>query len=151
MKKYILIALLIISGTNTMFSQIYTPVKWSTSVENISETEYNLVLKATIENGWHLYSQNVPEDGPIATSFEFEESDDYILIGKVSEEKGHTVDDPIFNMKIKYFNSKAVFKQRIKTSSKTDFKVLGEIEFMVCNDTSCLPPTYEDFTFTIKK
>lgn len=131
------------------FSQIHNPVKWSTSVVAVSESKYDLVVRATIESGWHLYSQNVPENGPIPTAFTFPKNSAFELIGKVSEETGKTVNDPIFNMKIKFFENKATFKQRINVVSKKAFKITGEVEFMVCDDANCLPPTYVDLNFTI--
>lgn len=132
-------------------AQIHEPVIWSTSTEKISETEYDLVINASIEPNWHLYSQNVPEDGPIATSFAFTASEDFELIGKTSEEEGHTVDDPVFNMKIKYFENNAAFKQRIKLLNAEGASIVGEVEFMVCDDSNCLPPTFVDLEFSILK
>ena len=131
------------------FSQIHDPVKWDTSVEKISETEYDLIINASIEKNWHLYSQNVPEDGPIPTSFSFETTNNFEIVSKTSEEKGVTVNDPVFEMKIKYFENKATFKQRIILLSKNAFTINGSVEFMVCDDASCLPPTEVDLTFTI--
>ena len=72
----------------TSFSQIHDPVKWSTSVEKVADAEYDLVITSTIEENWHLYSQNVPEDGPIPTSFTFENTNDFELVGATSEEEG---------------------------------------------------------------
>jgi thiol:disulfide interchange protein DsbD len=130
-------------------AQVYNPVKWKTSVEKISDTDYNLVTKATIENGWHLYSQNVPEDGPNPTVFTFSKTSDYQLAGNVIEDKGKTVNDVVFKMQIKFFENQATFKQRIKVIGTKPFQVKGELEFMACNDESCLPPMYEDLLFTI--
>ena len=148
MKKIFLI-LALFSVVFTSYSQIHDPVKWSTSVQKVSDSEFDLLITATIEENWHLYSQNVPEDGPIPTSFTFETNNDFELIGTVSEEEGHTVDDPVFNMKIKYFENKTVFKQRIKTNAENAIKIVGEVEFMVCDDANCLPPTYVDLSFSI--
>ncbi|GAA4234616.1 hypothetical protein GCM10022291_14460 [Postechiella marina] len=130
-------------------AQILEPVKWTTSIEKTSDTEAVLIATATIEPHWHLYSQNVPEDGPIATSFSFKGNANYLKKGNTSEETGHTIDDPIFGMKIKFFENKASFKQRIKLKSKTNFKVEATVEFMVCDDTRCLPPTETDLVFEI--
>ena len=69
-----LLIFLFLTFTLGIFSQIENPVEWSTSVEKVSDTEYILVSKATIEDGWHLYSQDVPEDGPIPTTFTFDEA-----------------------------------------------------------------------------
>lgn len=129
-------------------AQILEPVKWSTSVEKISDTEYNLVSIATIDKGWHLYSQNVPDDGPIPTTFTYTE-DGFQLLENTKEEEGHTVDDPVFEMKIKFFENKAEFKQRIKVLNNELSIVKGEVEFMVCDDARCLPPSYVDLEFNL--
>jgi len=148
MKKLVLL-LLFIGSVSANYAQIYDPVKWTTSVEKISDSEYDLIINASIETNWHLYSQNVPEDGPIATSFSFEASENFELVGNTSEEEGHTVDDPVFNMKIKYFENNASFKQRIKLLNNNSPTILGEVEFMVCDDANCLPPTFVDLKFSI--
>jgi thiol:disulfide interchange protein DsbD len=148
MKKLVLV-LFLIGISISSYAQIHNPVKWSTSVNKISATEYDLIIKAQIEENWHLYSQNVPEDGPIPTNFTFEGSKDFELVGKPTEEKGHIVDDPVFGMKIKYFDTSATFKQRIKILNKNAFSIIGEVEFMVCDDDNCLPPTFVDLNFSI--
>ena len=79
-KRIVLLLTLILSGLVAK-AQIYDPVDWNTAVEKISETEYDLVITASIEAGWHLYSQNVPEDGPIPTAFTFEKGDGFELVG----------------------------------------------------------------------
>ncbi|OEK08339.1 cytochrome C biogenesis protein [Flavivirga aquatica] len=147
--KYIIRLLIILWGINS-FSQILEPVKWSTEVKKISDAEYNLIAKATIEPGWHLYSQNVPEDGPIPTSFIFAGNANYLKKGNTKEEEGHTIDDPIFGMRIKYFEKRASFKQHVKLKTKPPFKVNATVEFMVCDDSRCLPPTEEELTFELE-
>ncbi|GAA4234619.1 thioredoxin family protein [Postechiella marina] len=131
------------------YSQILDPVKWTTSVEKISDTEFKLIAKATVEAGWHLYSQNVPEDGPIPTTFTFDDANGaFKIIGNTTEEEGHTVDDPVFDMKIKFFENKATFEQKIKViGDKNTLEAF--VEFMVCDDTRCLPPTEVDLTFNL--
>ena len=130
-----------------MNAQVYDPVKWTTSVEKLSENEYKLISKATIEPGWHLYSQTVPEDGPIATSFIYDDENGAItILGNTTEEEGLTVEDPVFNMTITYFESSAVFEQKIEV--KKDQKMVNAfVEYMVCNDEKCLPPTEVDLVF----
>ena len=134
-----------------IFSQIEDPLKWATSVEKTSETEFVLVSTATIDDGWHLYAQDVPEDGPIATSFTFENAkNDYSLKGNTTEQEGITIDDPVFEMNIKFFENTAVFKQKIQTKSDLNF-IKGVVEFMVCDDTKCLPPTEIELVFNLKE
>ncbi|CAL2087057.1 protein-disulfide reductase DsbD family protein [Tenacibaculum sp. 190524A02b] len=149
-RVYTLVTFLLLAFINPAFSQIFNPVSWSTSVEKISETEYNLIATAKIDAGWHIYSQKVAKGGPIPTSFLFDKNDKYTLEGEVKEEKGHTVNDPTFEMKVKSFSKKAKFEQRIKvTEGVTNIK--GSVEFMVCRDTQCLPPKEVDLNFDLTK
>ncbi|AOW21564.1 protein-disulfide reductase DsbD family protein [Urechidicola croceus] len=132
-------------------AQILDPVKFTTSVEKISDTDFNLVIKADIESGWHLYSQNVPEDGPIPTTIYLKDSlNTFQLIGKPIEDKGHEIDDPVFGMRIKFFEDEAVFKQRIHLLTNNKVDITSEIEYMVCDDSQCLPPTYKDINFSVQ-
>ncbi|MBV1888222.1 MAG: thioredoxin family protein [Urechidicola sp.] len=132
-------------------AQILDPVTFSTSIEKISDSDYNLVVKATIEKGWHLYSQSVPEDGPIPTTLHLKSIDNqFQLIGLPKEDKGHTSFDKTFGMDIKYFENTATFKQRIHLLTNDKIDIIGEIEYMVCDDTQCLPPTYKDIIFSVQ-
>ena len=148
MKNVVYLFLVLFSAQ--AFSQIHDPVKWKTSVTKISDTEYELVATATIQGQWHLYSQTVPKDGPVPTSFVFEGNADYLKKGNTKEGTGHEIDDKVFNMRIKYFDKTADFKQRIKVKNKKAFKVNAVVEFMVCNDTQCLPPKEVDLVFDVK-
>ena len=133
------------------YSQILEPVKWTTSVEKTSDTEYILLTKATIEKGWHLYSQDVPEGGPIPTTFTYDDSNEnFKIIGNTEEEKGETIDDPVFEMKIKFFEKKATFKQKI-TIEPGITTINAFVEFMVCDDSRCLPPTEVDLEFNLSE
>ncbi|WP_281633474.1 protein-disulfide reductase DsbD family protein [Flavobacterium luteolum] len=130
-------------------AQIYNPIKWKTSVEKISDTEYELQAKAIIESGWHLYSQEVADGGPIPTHFNFIKSADFQLTDAVKEEKGKTVNDPVFKMQIKFFEKETTFRQRVKILSSKPFKIKAEVEFMVCNDENCLPPSSDELEFAV--
>ena len=151
MKKLLHLSILIFTFTITLNAQIFDPVKWKTSIEKISESEFYLVTTATIDKGWHLYSQTILEDGPIPTTFSFKENTkNYQLVGNSEEGEGHESFDKVFNMNIKYFENKAIFKQPIKLLKDTEITIKGSVEFMVCNDTSCLPPTEVELSFVIK-
>jgi len=147
MKK--LITLLFIAFVAIAKAQIYTPVKWSTSVEKINDTEYYLVAKATIEAGWKLYGQNIPPNGPIPTTFEFEKNADFELVGKTKESTPILKHDKVFNMEISYFHNQAVFKQHIKLLNKAATNIKGSVEFMSCNDNNCSPPDTVDLVFEL--
>ncbi|MDT0675273.1 protein-disulfide reductase DsbD family protein [Autumnicola musiva] len=132
------------------FSQIYDPVDWSSSVEKVSgaENEYTIIFSAEIEKGWHLYAQNVPEGGPIPTTFSFGENQAYEIIGQTEEEQGKTVDDPVFGMRIKFFENEASFRQTIKLLKETA-EIEASVEFMVCDDERCLPPEVQEFSISV--
>ncbi|MDH3381182.1 MAG: protein-disulfide reductase DsbD family protein, partial [Flavobacteriaceae bacterium] len=151
MKK--ILSLLLISFTliTGLKAQIYDPVKWNTSVEKVSDSTYNLVTKATIESGWHLYSQNVPDGGPIPTTFLYKTNEHFELLENTTEPNGIEVDDPVFEMRIKYFEHEATFKQLIKINNPDLTVINGEVEFMVCDDKNCLPPTIQELEFKIKE
>ena len=147
MKK--ILTILFLTFSLGIFSQILEPVKWETFVEKISETEYTLIAKATLEDKWHIYSQNVPEDGPIATEFTFNtESENFKLIGETVEENGETIYDPVFMMKVKFFEHATIFKQKIQLLKKQS-QVKGTVYFGVCDDTQCLAPEEIELIFNL--
>jgi thiol:disulfide interchange protein len=151
--KTIFLAVLFLFNAAAISAQIFNPVKWNTEVKRISETEAELIASAKIDNKWHLYSTKATEGddpGPVPTEFSFEKSKDYELIGKIIEGKAIKEHDPNFDMVVSYFAKNATFKQKIKinnTSSK--FKVTGNVNYMVCDDQRCLPPTDEELVFEI--
>lgn len=143
----ILSFLFLLTALTPAVSQIYDPVKWKFSAEKQSETEYTIILKASVEKGWHLYSQHLgSQDGPIPTSFQFKKSADYSLVGKVDEGKSIKKYDPNFEMDLNFFENSATFKQKIKIENGTAAMVKGTLEYMVCNDEMCLPPELVDFS-----
>ena len=150
MFRILLSVLLVASTFSAAFSQIYDPIDWSFSVERISETEANLYFDAKLEDSWHLYSQHIDGDGPIPTSFTFQELGLAKLKGDVAEGKGHSAMDPNFGIVLKYFDGEARFTQKVSVSAAATV-VKGELEFMVCNDERCLPPDYLPFEFKVPK
>ena len=97
MKHLFKLFVFFVAFTTTTNAQIFTPVKWETTTEKISDTEFDLIITATIDKGWHLYSKNVPEDGPIPTTISFEEDKNtYQLKGNITEGKGHEEYDNVF-------------------------------------------------------
>ncbi len=142
--------LLLIYITSTSYAQILKPVKWSFSVNRINDCEAELIFKAKIDKGFHVYSQFLDrDDGPVATTFNFEKSVECSLIGKVNEGKPIEEYDPNFEMKLKFFANEASFKQKIKIINLQAFSVKGYLNFMVCDETKCLPPEDVDFEFKI--
>lgn len=155
MRKLLSIVLILITFTvRAQFQNptdgILEPVKWAYSVENVNDNEATLVIKATIEKGWHVYSQYIKEGGPIPTSFKFTPSKDYKLIGQVVElPKAKSGNDKNFdNMLISWHENTAFFRQKIQLN-RPKTTVEGVLEFMVCNDRQCLPPTEVSFKIPV--
>ncbi len=142
--------MLLLAVSALVQAQMHNPVKWKFEGKSTAAGEGELVITATIESGWHLYSQFIDAGGPVPTSFKFEKSSDFELVGKVKEitpvTKGF---DKTFNMNIAYFSNKAVFVQKIKLK-KPVITAKGSIEFMVCDDEQCLPPDEASFSIVLK-
>lgn len=148
MKAKILLLFSVIVLFSSVNAQILEPVKWDFSQNKISDTEFELVFKATIDHKWHLYSQDIPMSPP-ATTFNFNQDNGFELIGNVVEASEVIEEyDPNFEMVLKYFAHEAIFKQKVKINSP-ETKITGSLEFMCCDDTKCLPPTDVDFDFAL--
>ena len=145
-----LLALLFALTSLVVSAQIFNPVEWEFSQKQLSENEIELRFKANIEDHWHLYSQNIEQDGPVPTEFTFTTKGGYELVGGVIEGKPIEEFDPNFDMVLKYFGKEAVFTQKIKVISSKDFKIEGNVYFMVCDEKQCLPPEEVKFSFDIK-
>jgi len=147
--KPALVLTIIFAGIQ-VWGQILDPVDWKFSQEKTGEEEFTLVFTADIEKHWHLYSQHLPEGGPIPTSFTFEPSESYQLLGEVEEvSDAENKYDASFDMELKMFSNEAVFKQRIRLLSGGEATLKGSLEYMCCDDERCLPPKEEEFSFTL--
>lgn len=131
-----------------VLAQMQDPIKFKTEWKKISDTEAEIIFNASIEKGWHLYSTELGDGGPISTSFNVDKIEGAEIIGKLTPQ-GTEIDkmDPIFQMKVRYFEGTAKFIQKVKlTDSK--YTIAGYLEYGACNDENCLPPTSVDFSFT---
>lgn len=150
MKKLVSTLLLVLMALAVQ-AQILTPVKWKIKLEDPGTPEKDIVFTATAEKGWHLYDMNLPEGGPVSTSFTFETLQGAELIGTpVSSVKPTTVYDEQFAMNLRWYPGTVSFTQKLKVTDPAKFKVEGEVEFMACNDETCLPPDRIGFTFDKK-
>ncbi len=140
---------LLFSGL-TLNAQILEPVKWAFSLNQLSETEYEIIADATIDESWHLYSSNIPEGGPIATSVTLVNSGENVNAGNLREEPEADVQfDQAFDMELSWFSNEARFILPV-TVTGSDVSVLeGYVEFMACDDEQCLPPDRVDFSFVL--
>ncbi|GAB3662413.1 cytochrome c biogenesis protein CcdA [Echinicola sediminis] len=155
MKNVLSIIFLCCAAIFSAQAQILEPVSWSAESKALDNGLVELIITAEIEAGWHLYSQHIEEGGPVPTSFTLNSSDAFVLKGEVDElTKATTNYDDMFLMDVSYFSDKAVFKQTIEAKEGKG-EVLATVEFMVCDDTQCLPPNQVElsipFTAKVKK
>ena len=137
MKRFFILFFILFINSN-FYSQSKQYVSWSFSQKKISADEFELIFKAKIEPTWHLYSQIETPDGPLPTSFEFEKSKDYVLVGKTIEPAPIEHAEPVFdNLVVRYFENVATFKQKIKAITKNPFTIKGFIDGMACNESQC--------------
>ncbi len=127
------------------FAQTPQPVKWDAVFDS---KDSSVVFTALIEKNWHIYSQTPSLDGPIPTTFVFEKNESYLRIDTVMEQIPEKKMDEAFGVNVLYFNEKAVFKQKIKPTSNS-FTIDASVEFMVCNNATCLPPSTVKFKIPI--
>lgn len=130
-------------------TEIFEPVEWSTSISKKGDI-YEVSIKAIIDEGWHLYSQNeVEAGGPIPTEFSFPNADgNFEVLGSTKEPEGKELFDPVFEMDIKYFEDEVTFTQDIKFIN-SPITVEAEVFFMVCDDERCLAPQSVPFVITL--
>jgi thiol:disulfide interchange protein DsbD len=148
MKKLLVTLFLLMSVLS--FAQIFNPVEWDFSYKRLSDNEIELQFKATIDEGWHVYSQFIEDDGPVPTELIFTTEGGYSLVGTAKEGEPIEEFDPNFDMVLKYFSNEAIFTQKIEVTSAEDFTLEGNVYFMVCDEAQCLPPEEIEFSFEIK-
>lgn len=146
-----LLAIILSICFSTSYAQIYDPVKWETEYKQVSETEFDLIYKAKIEDGWTIYSQYLEnDDGPIRTSFNYDDGNHFSLVGKNKEsDNKKTAHDKVFDMTLIKFFKYANFTQRVKVTDLSK-PIVGYLEFMTCDETKCLPPNQIDFEFRLE-
>ena len=145
MRKYFALIALIFGFFGN--AQILNPVQWKTKVVQKSATEFELIMDATIENEWHMYSQFTPENGPLPTVFDYKNAKgNFDLVGKTKESPYKKVYNDIFEVDEYYFAKTAQFKQIIKVTNPKVKEVKVYVEYQVCKE-QCIQ---QDATFTFK-
>ena len=150
MKKFVTLLMLTFLALAVQ-AQILTPVKWNIKLEDSNSAEKTLVFSAKLDAGWHLYDMNLPEGGPISTSFSFENLKGAKAIGTpIASKEATTVFDEQFQMELRWFAGEVSFRQKIEVTDPKHLQVNGYVEYMACNDENCLPPEQEEFAFSAK-
>lgn len=131
-------------------AQIINPVDWSFSQKKVSDNTYDLMFTAEIDPGWSIYGLNIPDGGPIATGFEFNDLQGVEFVGEIKAPQPAVKYDPNFDMELSMYSTREVtFIQTVRVLSNQNSTVTGELVFMSCDATSCLPPDYIEFSFNL--
>lgn len=151
MKRTMIFIWVVIAGTLSANAQL-NPVSWSFSSKKISDKTYELHLTATMQTGWHLFSQVQPEDAvAIPTGFKLNSNPLVTLDGKIKEvgkmEKFH---DPKLDISANQYANKVDFVQVVKLKSNVKTSVTGSVEYQTCDDKKCLPPKTVTFSIPVK-
>ena len=147
MKKFISF-LLLSFVVYALQAQIQEPVKFKTELNTLSDTEAEIVFTATIDQGWHVYSTELGDGGPISATFNVDKKSGLEPVGKLKPVgKEVATFDKLFEMKVRYFESSAKFIQKVKLTGGA-YEIEGYLEYGACNDESCLPPTEVPFKFS---
>jgi len=146
MKKTVILFAFVVTAL-FLNAQIVNPTKWVfDSKQNGNEAD--LIFKAKIDRGWHLYDTYLPEGGPIATSFVFEDSTLFEIVGEIIKEPQPVISfDPTFQMNVGYFSDEETLTLKIKLKSTDPIELKGYVLFMSCNDETCTPPEEVPFSF----
>lgn len=148
--KKILFSLIVSFLAFAVYAQIQEPVKFKTELKNVSATEVEIVFTASIEQGWHVYSTDLGDGGPISATFNTDKLTGAQLDGKLRPVGKEIASfDKLFEMDVRYFEHTAQFVQKLKLTGG-DYQVTGYLEYGACNDENCLPPTQVEFSFSGK-
>jgi len=150
MKKKFFLILFCLFGFLFSEAQIFEPVHWNISHKLTGKTTADIIFKASIDDGWHLYGLSLPPNGPKPTSIVFEKIEHAQKVGNLqAASKLEKKFDSNFGMELSWYSKEAVFVQKISFSSIQNVRLEGYIEYMACNDKSCLPPTTEPFSIQL--
>jgi DsbC/DsbD-like thiol-disulfide interchange protein len=148
--KVTLLSLFVMMISAVSMAQSNTQVKWSYSSKKIADKTYEVHVKATVNGDWHIYSQNVGVDGPIPTAFTFTKNPLLVLDGKVGEVgKLISKQEEVWGGKVNYYENAVEFVVKVKVKSNAKTNLAGKVEYMVCNDEKCLPPSETSFSVAI--
>lgn len=146
--KYFLLLLLAFGCSSVVLAQQPSDiVKWRVNVKMSSATEGEVIMIATIADGWHLYGLNLPKGGPKSTEFDLSESTGVKFTGPLTPSVA-PMDyyDNMFKMNLSCWERKVTFRRKFKVTNPDNAQLIGAIRFMSCNDVTCSAPSVEKFT-----
>ncbi len=151
MRKTVLMSLLLfVTFALQAVAQMQEPIHFKSELKKKSATEAEIVFTATIDDGWHVYSTDLPDGGPISATFNVDKMEGVELVGKLTPVgKEEDKFDQMFQMQVRFFEHNAQFVQKIKITGAT-YSIEGYLQYGACNDQNCLPPTSVEFSYSGK-
>lgn len=151
MRKTVLMSLLLfVTFALQAVAQMQEPIHFKSELKKKSATEAEIVFTATIDDGWHVYSTELPDGGPISATFNVDKMEGVELVGKLTPVgKEEDKFDQMFQMQVRFFEHNAQFVQKIKITGAT-YSIEGYLQYGACNDQNCLPPTSVEFSYSGK-
>jgi len=143
-------AALILFSVTFVRGQVLDPVDWQFSHEKLDDNEYELKLTANMDPGWYIYGTELEAGGPIPTRIDFDAGEGFELVGELQYPDAEVKFDPNFDMDIPMYGESVTFVQRVRVLTAGTITVSGEVEYMSCDDTRCLPPDYLGFSFDLE-
>ena len=149
--KKIVALLAVVCITLSAAAQIQDPVDWSYSVKKLSAETYTFTATANIEGDWHIYSQTTGKGGPVPTKINFKKNPLITVVGATKEAgKVKQVYDELFKTNVRYIGETATYTQTIKVRAGVKTNISGSVEYMVCDDRQCLPPSKKTFDLKLQ-
>jgi thiol:disulfide interchange protein DsbD len=145
--KKLLLAILLLAFSSVLFAQLdENPVTWKYEAKKKSAGVYEIVITANLDKPWHIYSQNTGKDGPIPTKISFK-ANPLVSLDGIVKENGKLIKtyDNNFKTNVLFYAEQVQFVQTIKVKGNAKTNIAGTVEYMVCNDEKCLPPTKKSF------
>lgn len=151
MKRTLIALVFMLSIIGGVFAQMEQHITWKFSTQMLDDNKVEIICEATLDNGWHVYSSELPDGTAIPTSIEIEESDAYTVLEGIKETPAPTKHyDETFQAELQWFEGKATFSKTVELKQNGEVKIKGYIESMICNDETCMPPEMVDFDLTVK-
>jgi thiol:disulfide interchange protein DsbD len=149
MKKNYILSVLLVA---VLFGSAQNPVSWTFSSKKLANGNYEIRLSATMQNSWHLYSQNQPDDAvAMPTTFTINSNPLIELVGKIKEEgKLEKFHDKELELSANQYSNKVDFVQVVKLKGKVKTNFTGNVEFQTCDDKKCLPPKTISFNLALQ-
>lgn len=145
---FVLVAILFFGNAN---GQVKDPVSWTYLANKRAPGIYEIVITANIPKPWHMYAQTTPAGGPIPTKISFNSNPLIVKEGKIKETgKMEKINDKVFGVQVFYYSGKVIYSQVVKVKGSVSTNITGTVNFMVCDDTQCLPPTKKTFDLKLQ-